>query len=92
MSILDMWHEQGQKEGRAKGRKEGRAKGRKEGRKEGRAEERIAILRRLVLFKFGGQSLGNRYETMLRNATPKEIEGYLRRVLTADSLAAVFKG
>lgn len=76
MSILDMWHEQG----------------RAEGRKQGRAEERIAILRRLVLFKFGGQSLGNRYEAMLRNATPKEIEGYLRRVLTADSLAAVFKG
>lgn len=83
MSILDMWHEQG----RAKGRQEGR----QEGRKEGRKVERIAVLRRQVRFKFGGQRLASRYEAVLRNATPAAIESYLLRVLTADSIAAVFE-
>ena len=96
MSIYDMLLQQGfakgEKEGRAKGRKEGRAEGRKEGRAEGDKEGRITALRCQVLYKFGGQTLGKRYEAALRRATPEAIDGYLQRVLTAKSVAAVFKG
>jgi hypothetical protein len=87
MSIVDMWHEQG----RAKGRQEGREEGRMEGRSEGRVEGRIAALRRLVLCKFGGETLDDRYEAVMRNATAEAIDGYLQRVLTAASVAAVFE-
>ena len=65
-------------------------KGRKEGRKEGREEGRITALRRQLLFKFGCQRLQARYEKVLRTATPDAVDGYLQRVLTADSIAAVF--
>ncbi|TMQ08875.1 MAG: hypothetical protein E6J90_39110 [Deltaproteobacteria bacterium] len=75
MSIVDMWHEQG----RAKGRQEGRVEG------------RIAALRRLILVKFGCQMLDDRYEAAIRNATLDALDGYLQRVLTADSVAAVFE-
>lgn len=100
MSIYDMLLQQGfangEKMGRAKGRKEGRAEGRKKGHAEGHAEGqkegRITALRRQVLFKFGGQTLAKRYEAALRRATPEAIDGYLQRVLTAKSVAAVFEG
>jgi hypothetical protein len=81
MTIADMLHAQG----RAKGRAEGRAKGRAEGIIEGR----IATLRSLLLFKF--QTLDAASEARLQAATPEAIERYLRRLLTADSLAAVFE-
>jgi hypothetical protein len=61
-----------------------------EGRKEGREEGRIAVLQDLLIFKFGTQAL-RRYEAALRDATPEAIDRYVPRVLTADSLAAVFE-
>jgi flagellar biosynthesis/type III secretory pathway protein FliH len=67
--------------------KEGRAKGREEGREQGR----IAALRALLVFKFGAQALDPNYEAHLHAATPAAIDQYLQRVLTADSLAAVFE-
>ncbi|HEY0476027.1 MAG TPA: hypothetical protein VGD37_00800 [Kofleriaceae bacterium] len=75
MSIADMWHEQG------------RAKGREEGLQEGR----LAMLRRLVLLKFGGQSLDDRYEAILRAAAPDAIDRYSARLLIANSLSSVFE-
>jgi hypothetical protein len=86
-------HVKGRAEGRAKGRAEGRAKGRAEGRakgrEEGRAEGRVASLRALLRFKF--QSLDAATEARLRAASPAAIDRYLRRLLSADSLAAVFE-
>jgi hypothetical protein len=55
---------------------------------EGRREGRIAALRSLLVFKF--HSLSAIYEPVLDAATPEAIDRYLQRVLTADSLAAVF--
>jgi predicted transposase YdaD len=69
--------------------KQGRKKGREEGLKKGRKEGRIAALRSLLIFKF--QTLGARYEARLQAATPEAIDRYLQRLLTADSLAKVFK-
>jgi hypothetical protein len=60
-----------------------------EGRKKGHKEGRIATLRSLLVFKF--QTLGAEYEARLQAATPEVIDRYLRRLLTADSLAAVFE-
>lgn len=54
----------------------------------GRAEGRIATLRSLLRFKF--HALDAAAESRLRAATPAAIDRYLRRLLTADSLAAVF--
>jgi predicted transposase YdaD len=80
---------QGREEGRTEGREEGRTEGREEGRTQGRVEGRVATLRSLLVFKF--QALDAGAEARLQAATPEAIDRYLQRVLTADSLAAVFE-
>ncbi len=57
---------------------------------EGRQEGRIASLRRLLVCKFKLQTLDPSYEACLQTATPAALDRYLERVLTADSVAAVF--
>ena len=57
---------------------------------EGRAEGPIINLRRLLVFKFKLPALDPAYEALLQAATPEVLDRYLERVLTADSLAAVF--
>jgi hypothetical protein len=64
--------------------------GRKKGLEEGRREGQVATLRSQLLYKF--QALDAAAEARLQAATPDALERYLRRVLTADSLAAVFRG
>ena len=78
MTIADEIHE----EGRAKGHEEGRARGQAEGRR--------ATLRQLLLYKFQRSALEEADEARLAAITPEAIDRYLQRVLTADSLAAVF--
>jgi hypothetical protein len=58
---------------------------------EGRTEGRIATLRSLMLFKFNLQTLATSDEARLLAATPATLDRYAQRVLTADSLAAVFE-
>jgi flagellar biosynthesis/type III secretory pathway protein FliH len=87
MSIAQMWHD----EGRAEGRREGRQEGLKEGRDKGQHEARVAMLRRLLVLKFGARSLHRRYNALLEAATPRVIDRYLRRALKADSIATVFE-
>jgi predicted transposase YdaD len=65
-------------------------RGRKKGLAEGRREGRMAMLRSLLVHKF--QSLDAAAEARLQAATPEALERYLQRALTADSLAAVFRG
>jgi hypothetical protein len=65
-------------------------KGRHAGREEGRQEGCVGTLRSLLLFKFKLSSLDPAYEARLQAAPPEVIDRYLHRVLTADSLAAVF--
>jgi len=89
MTIAEQLRKEGRKEGREKGIKKGRKEGREEGREEGRKEGRIATLRSLLAFKFG--TLGAEYEARLQAATPEAIDCYLQRLLTADSLIAVFE-
>jgi len=60
-----------------------------QGRQEGRREGRIATLRSLLVFKF--QTLGAADEARLQAASPETIDRYFQRLLTADSLAAVFE-
>lgn len=62
--------------------------GRKQGREEGRQEGRIATLRSLLVFKF--QTLRPDDEARLQAASPEAIDRYFQRLLTAESLAAVF--
>jgi hypothetical protein len=47
-----------------------------------------STLHSLLALKF--QTVGHEYEACLQAATPDVIDRYLRRLLTADSLAAVF--
>jgi hypothetical protein len=76
-------------------REEGRIEGREiimatadELRDEGRMEGRIDTLRDLLLYKF--QALDAAYEARLQTAPSEAIDRYFRRLLTADSLTAVF--
>jgi hypothetical protein len=85
MTIAEYLHKKGLKAGLEEGLKKGIKKGLKAGIKEGR----IATLRSLLVFKF--QRIGPVYEAHLQAATPAEIDRYLQRLLTARSLAAVFK-
>jgi hypothetical protein len=93
MTIAEQLHKQGRKKGLEEGLKKGLTKGRKQGLEEGLEKGlekgRIATLRSLLVFKF--QTLGARYEARLRAASPEAIDRYLQRLLTADSLAKVFK-
>ena len=57
----------------------------------GREEGRIATLRRLLVLKFNLPALDDGDEARLRAATAEALDRYLERVLTADSLAAVFE-
>jgi hypothetical protein len=68
----------------------GRVKGREEGFATGRLKGRVEALRRQLVFKF--RTLDAASEARLQAATPQAIDRYLRRVLTADSLAEVFDG
>jgi flagellar biosynthesis/type III secretory pathway protein FliH len=65
--------------------------GRVQGLEKGRQEGRIATLRSQLHFKFKVQTLDPVHEARLRTAAPAVLERYLERVLTADSLAAVFE-
>lgn len=78
MTIADMFIAQGRAQGRAQGLEQGLAQG------------RLDTLRRLLELKF--HRLDAAAEARLRAATAAEIDGYLRRLLTADSLAAVLEG
>jgi hypothetical protein len=60
----------------------------KEGIKKGVQKGRIDTLRSLLVFKF--HTLPATYEARLRGATSRELDRYFQRLLTADSLAAVF--
>ena len=82
-------HEEGIKKGRQEGIKKGLKKGLKKGIKKGREEGRLATLRSLLVFKF--HALGAAYEARLQAAPPEAIDRYLQRLLTADSLVAVFE-
>jgi DNA-directed RNA polymerase specialized sigma24 family protein len=75
MSIIDMWVAQGREQGIEQGIEQGR----------------VAALRRLVLLKFDCEALDDRFESALRSASPEAVDGYLQRVLTAASVAAVFE-
>jgi hypothetical protein len=57
----------------------------------GWAKGRRVAVERLLVFKFKLQTLDEIYWDRLFNATSEEIDRYLERVLTADSLAAVFE-
>lgn len=71
-----------------RGQQEGRQEGRIEGLQKGLQEGRIDTLRRLLLLKF--RALGPEHEARLQAASPETLDRYTERVLTADSLAAVF--
>jgi predicted transposase YdaD len=89
MTIADYLREEGRKQGREEGRKKGRQEGRKKGRQEGRKEGLLVALRSQLLYRF--QALDAATEARLRAATPEALDRYLQRVLTAESLAAVFE-
>jgi len=58
---------------------------------EGRMEGRIATLRTLLVFKFKLQTLDATCEARLLAATPEAVDRYLQRVLTVDSIDAIFE-
>jgi predicted transposase YdaD len=63
-------------------------KGRAEGRVEGRVEGRAELLVKLLVHKFG--ELPTEYLAGLADATDEQLERYAMRVVTVETLAAVF--
>ncbi|TMQ07937.1 MAG: hypothetical protein E6J90_41870 [Deltaproteobacteria bacterium] len=88
MTIAQYLRNEGRREGLRKGVEQGRREGVKEGIRRGRIDTLRSTLRSQLVLKF--QTLGAAYEARLRAATPRELGRYLKRVLTADSLALVF--
>src|SRR5690606_20426037 len=75
-------------EGREAGITEGREQGRHEGREQGRHEERVAMLTKLLTLKFG--DLFQAHQALIAEASPEQLERYLERVLTTQSIDEVF--
>jgi flagellar biosynthesis/type III secretory pathway protein FliH len=67
---------------------QGRAQGLEQGLERGRAEGEARTLRRQLSMKFG--NLPSTMDERISVATTKQLETWLDRVLTAESLAAVF--
>ncbi len=87
MTIADMLMQKGHAKGL--GRAERRGSPRPRGRSgQGSRGGRVATLRALLRLKF--QSLDAAAEARLRAASPAAIDRYLRRLLSAETLAAVF--
>ncbi|HEX3764678.1 MAG TPA: Rpn family recombination-promoting nuclease/putative transposase [Kofleriaceae bacterium] len=91
MTIAEQLIEEGREQGLEKGREQGLEKGLEQGLETGRLEGRIATLRSLLRFKFKLQTLEPVYEARLLAAPPSVLDRYLERVLTAESIAAVFE-
>jgi flagellar biosynthesis/type III secretory pathway protein FliH len=87
-TIAEMWEAQGEARGRAegeaRGRAEGEARGRAEGEARGRAEGKADTLRKLLTLRFG--ELSEATELRLAHASESELDRWVERVLTANSL------
>jgi len=67
---------------------EGEERGLKKGRQEGRQEANRTMLARLLQLRFG--ALGPEDEARIAKGSPVDLEGWLERVITAETLDAVF--
>jgi hypothetical protein len=65
-----------------------RREGAAEGRAEGRVEGRVQVLSKQLTLKFG--AIGAEHEALINAATDEDLDRYVERVLTAETLAAVF--
>ncbi len=73
---------------RTEGRQEGREEGRHEGREEGRHEGVEGMLRKQIELKFG--ELPAWADERLKQASDEQLDNWVARILTADSLDALF--
>ena len=80
MTIAEQMRNEGAAEGRAEGRAEGLAKGLLAG--------RIQVLAKQLVLKFG--AIGAEHEALINAATDEDLDRYVERVLSAETLAAVF--
>ena len=96
MTIYEQAHQEGLQAGRQEGRQEGLQAGRQEGLQAGRQEGRqagllegqVRTLAKQLVSKFG--ELPNAYAARLQAASSEDLDRYVERILTADSLASVF--
>ena len=75
-------------QGREQGREEGREQGREQGREEGRLVTLRNVLHKQLTLKFG--SVPPEHVATLDSARIEQLERYVERVLTAETLADVF--
>jgi flagellar biosynthesis/type III secretory pathway protein FliH len=80
--------EQGIKAGKEQGIKAGKEQGIKEGKEQGIKEGEQALVRKLLVLRFG--KLSADAERRIARASLDELERWAERVLTAKNLAAVF--
>ena len=78
-TIAEKWEAEGEARGRAQGKAEGKA--------EGRAQGKAETLRKLLTLRFG--ELSEASELRIASASEEELDRWVERVLTADTLNAV---
>ncbi len=82
--------QEGIEKGERRGLKKGEERGLKKGRQEGRQEANRTMLARLLQLRFG--VLGPKVEARISEGSPEKLEGWLDRVITAETLDGVFAG
>jgi hypothetical protein len=82
--------EQCREEGRQEGRAEGRNEGRAEGEAAGRLQSRAEVLLKLVQLRFGGTSA--EVTTAVAGASIEQLDQWIERVMTANSVADLIRG
>jgi predicted transposase/invertase (TIGR01784 family) len=94
MTLAEKWKAEGEAkgkaEGEAKGKAEGEAKGKAEGEAKGKAEGKAETLRKLLTLKFG--ELSEAAASRIASASEAELDRWVERVLSADTLNAVIGG
>ena len=88
VTIAEQLRQEGRIEGEAKGEARGIAKGEARGIAKGEAKGRRDTLTKLLTLKFGGISEQDR--ARIESASAEDLDRYTERVLTADTIAAVF--
>ncbi len=80
--------EKGIEQGEERGLKKGRQEGRQEGRQAGRQEANRTMLGRLLQLRFG--ALGPEVEARIAEGSSEQVEGWLERFATAETLDGIF--
>ena len=68
----------------------GEARGEAKGRKEGEIKGRVAMLHRLLVKRFGENTIGLSLQDRLMNSSPEQLDALAEQILDAETIDEVF--